>query len=151
MISLPDATADAEPLYAGGYHRAVNTKVDDRYCLGGERVPFAQANPTVKSIRIDVSETGDALRGGKRTDRYELPNVPTHIRCSNPRCQRGGLQLESWIGTLIYARNPKDPWSRGCDGDEGSPAGTRKGMPCNHHFSVEVTIAYTDEPQPSKS
>lgn len=110
--------------------------------LFGERVDFSQAFPSVESLKIDVVETNHQPGWESRRSFTHGTVVPT-IPCSNPRCKRGGLAVESALQLMAQSRKTHDQWDYRCDGDEGgSPGGRRKGMPCTHSFRVAITLTY---------
>lgn len=71
----------------------------------------------------------------QRVSRFTKATLPSHVRCANPRCQQGGLQLQNLV--LFH---PDGEFEFSCNGHEGSPAGRRKGDPCDNRFSVKLAV-----------
>ena len=96
------------------------------------------AFPGIEQIKFSVSQDpyGYYLREAwQRTDRYTKDNLPSKIRCANPRCQQGGLLTQQ-----IVLFHPDGECDFPCDGHEGTPAGRRKGDPCDNRFKVTLEV-----------
>lgn len=115
--------------------------------LLGEYTTFAKAFPMVASITVRALEKGDEIRGGQRDHYRTLSDIPATIPCSNPRCKRGGCELQSTIRMMADAHETQREWTHWCRGDEGSPAGRKQGAPCTHRFEVAITIGYHPNPE----
>ncbi len=107
------------------------------------QVTFRERFPNIDTykVRIEQDRYGHFARDGKPTiDMYsEQNNLPATVRCVNPRCQRGGLQLELFMD-LVKKGEPftyKNEFF--CGGDEGTPAGRKTGDRCGNIFFVEIT------------
>jgi hypothetical protein len=108
---------------------------------------FLDAFPQVVEINVEVNETGDFPIGSSAHVRQRFlrnNDVAASLRCSNPRCQQGGLPLQSPVSLVIEARDTEREFSVHCNGHEGSPKGRRKGAPCSNYFKVKVKIKYKD-------
>lgn len=100
----------------------------------GETHEQARAFPGIESFELSVEQDlweNYTEKGSQRKARYTLDSIPKRLRCVNPRCQQGGLDLQEIV---VF-------WSNGehrlpCNGHEGSPAGKRLGDPCDNSFVV---------------
>ena len=115
--------------------------------LFGEYTSFAKAYPQVREIRLEVEETGDMPRPQQceRHQVFGLHNLPSTIRCGNPRCRQGGFDITQRIYFLVEQHETLDSWEMHCPGQEGSPKGRRKGNPCCNHAKLRAELEYTDE------
>ncbi|WP_332660854.1 hypothetical protein [Brevundimonas sp.] len=97
-----------------------------------------EAFPELKSLALVVRQDPQGMHAQHswQTEcRFDETNFPDRITCVNARCQQGGLELETIIrhsssGERRYA----------CNGHEGSPAGRRKGDPCDNYFVVDMSV-----------
>ena len=71
----------------------------------------------------------------RRTSRFTKSTIPRHYACVNPRCQRGGIDLQK-----IVLFHPSGEFSFTCNGDEGTPAGRKKGDPCDNRFDIKLSV-----------
>lgn len=74
----------------------------------------------------------------QRVSRYTKASLPRHLQCINPKCQQGGLDLQSFV---LFNENGEFDFS--CNGHEGSPKGRRKGDPCDNRIKIKLTIERT--------
>jgi hypothetical protein len=101
----------------------------------GETTDRDKAFFGIASFELKVVEDpfGHHTREGGREYRFTKSNIPRYLKCANPRCQQGGLDLQQIVNfgsagqTTLY-----------CNGHEGSPAGRRKGDPCDNSFIVTL-------------
>lgn len=96
------------------------------------------AFPDTDQIEFFVSQDpyGEYLREAwQRSGRYTKSNLPSHIRCANPRCQQGGLQTQQ-----IVMFHSDGEYDFSCNGHEGTPAGRRKGEPCDNRFKITLKV-----------
>jgi hypothetical protein len=70
----------------------------------------------------------------QRESRYTKSNIPRYLRCANPRCQQGGLDLQQIVNFW-----PSGEKTFYCNGHEGTPKGRRKGDPCDNSFVVTLS------------
>ncbi|CDZ59591.1 hypothetical protein [Neorhizobium galegae] len=97
-------------------------------------------NITTCEIRIEQDRYGNHSRDGKSTiDVYtEKRTLPAQVTCVNRQCNRGGLALEWYLDPI---KKDEPYYYQGeffCNGDEGTPAGRKKGDSCDNQFLVEV-------------
>lgn len=99
----------------------------------GETTDKEKAFPGITfEITITQDKFGNYIQQEHRkTSRFTKENVPAHLRCANPRCQQGGLNLQQII--LFHSSGN---YSYSCNGHEGSPKGRRKGDPCDNYFEI---------------
>lgn len=98
------------------------------------------AFPGIEQVAFSVSQDpyGEYLREAwQRSERYIKGDLPSHIRCANPRCQQGGLQTQQLVMFL-----PDGEYDFSCNGHEGTPAGRRKGDPCDNSFKVTLKVTH---------
>ncbi|EYS96039.1 hypothetical protein CF68_22525 [Cupriavidus sp. SK-4] len=96
-----------------------------------------KAFPDIKEMRVVVTQ--DPWQSYRRTpaaptSTYTKTSLPRFERCLNPRCQQGGLDLQSVV--LFWEDGEHEFF---CKGHEGSPAGRRVGDPCDNVFTVTLT------------
>lgn len=113
----------------------------------GYTLHFSEAFPKIKDI--DITWTQDSgefyLADWQRVGRLGLRNICPQISCGNPRCKRGGFDLESRLQIMVSSNRTEESWALGCDGDEGSPQGMRRGQECMNNFKVTARISYKNE------
>jgi len=103
----------------------------------GTTTSRAEAFPGIRALTMTVSqdEYGFYSSGPAQRERgYNLSNIPRHERCINPRCQQGGLDLQSFV--LNWGDMEDQQFF--CNGHEGSPTGRHKGRPCDNRFRVTM-------------
>jgi hypothetical protein len=74
----------------------------------------------------------------QRKHHFTKADIPVHLACANPRCQQGGLDL--WH--IVPFWQPGE-LSLSCQGHEGTPAGRRRGSPCDNRFEIVLSIVRT--------
>jgi hypothetical protein len=112
-------------------------KLSDAYRDGRQflvpRVPFAEAYPEIESIRVEVAGAV-----------YDERRVPAVMDCPNPRCYRGGVQIDQIIRMMVLDRQTEKDGVELCVGYLGSPKGRRQYGPCLERFPVRVSIRYRE-------
>ena len=111
--------------------------------LLGEPTTFARAYPQVSDIRVEVEEE-DGLADYHRHRVFAKSDLPSTIRCGNPRCRQGGFDIQQLIYSMIELRETQREDSIDCPGHEGSPKGRRKGYPCTNFAKIKVSITYVE-------
>jgi hypothetical protein len=104
----------------------------------GTTTDVNKAFPGVDVIDITITQDpyGQYLQHDwQRTSPYTKSTVPSHLRCVNPRCRQGGLELQNIIEFF-----PDGQHEFPCNGHEGTPAGRRKGDPCDNRFVVQLAV-----------
>ena len=100
-----------------------------------------EAFPDIEAIDITITQDpyGQYLQHDwQRISRFTKSDIPSHVRCANPRCQQGGLDLQN-----IVLLSPDGEHEFYCNGHEGTPAGRRKGDPCDNRFTVKLAVTRT--------
>ena len=93
------------------------------------------------SVYYIEGTVGDRFwRKNERFYRYDKNNPPTSgvIPCSNPRCKRGGLQINDILGIMSKKENGEYSSTISCMGDEGSEQGRRIGKSCTYDFRIKI-------------
>ena len=102
---------------------------------------FHEAFPDIQEyeIRIEQDLFGQyVLERNRRFSIYRTGDAgpPREIPCINPKCQGGGLDLESY---LLDIANVDRSINVTCSGYEENPT-TRRGMPCSNQFKATIKI-----------
>jgi hypothetical protein len=104
--------------------------------LLGETHDRKKAFPNIKRLEVIVKQDPFSLYvrdDWRKSSSFTIANVPRRVACINPRCQQGGFDMQMQIEfgdceeRQLY-----------CVGHEGTPAGRRKGAPCENVFSVTI-------------
>lgn len=106
---------------------------------------FGEAFPNVEAIdfTIDDNPWGWYNVRGHRPLHFTSASATSFIPCPNDRCRRGGFDFGTFLRNHTYGAKITDvDQSYPCNGDEGTPAGRRKGDPCMNSFKVRGTIKY---------
>ncbi|MBI2656911.1 hypothetical protein HYX03_04170 [Candidatus Woesearchaeota archaeon] len=114
--------------------------------LFSKKTPFEQAFSEIKSVIVDVEETGYGINQWNHKSRYTEKTLGEFINCQNPICYNGGFSVGSILREMI--KNKQTTISgkyEGCQGYEGSPKGKRRYRSCINHFKVSVQINYNEE------
>lgn len=104
--------------------------------------------PELEAALMEYYETGEGVyerwRGNPPTT-YTKPHQVTEMlmACSNPRCERGGYEIDREIHMMILGgKMTHRQLVTYCPGDEGSPKGRKKGNPCENALHVRLTLKY---------
>jgi hypothetical protein len=105
----------------------------------GTLTTFAKAYPEVQSaiVRFTESEFGSNPK-----DKIHDLFHDSRVACGNPRCQRGGYDFRFQVEQMIGSKIEEEPVSVSCGGDEGSPAGRKRGRTCDMAMSGTIQIKY---------
>ena len=107
--------------------------------LLGETTDRNCAFPGIATLEVSIVQDRwghYTSKASQREAHYTLSNIPKYHRCTNPRCQQGGLDLQE---IALYLANGEHALA--CRGHEGSPAGRRQGDPCDNTFVVTIQKA----------
>lgn len=107
-----------------------------------KRCRFAQAYPTIETLRVDITETGDLSYGASKNHYYTETTAGEYVDCSNPRCFAGGFSLGVHLGRMVWEKKTEMEVSEQCKGYEGSPKGRRRYGRCMNSFKGKITITY---------
>jgi hypothetical protein len=107
----------------------------------GATTSVNEAFPGIEEIDITIEQDTYGYycqHQWQRISHFTKSTIPRHMHCVNPRCQQGGVDLQSFV--LSHSNGEFDI---SCNGHEGSPAGRRKGDPCDNHFKIKLNITRT--------
>ena len=100
-----------------------------------------RAFPDITSLEFTVTQDpyGYYMHlARRRKDHYTLTSaIPRHLRCLNPLCQQGGLDLHQIVRFWSSGEHTFD-----CNGQEGTPKGHPKGDPCGNRFEVILSVEH---------
>ena len=116
--------------------------------LAGRTDDFSEAFPNIEAIEftIDDNPWGWHNVRGHRPLRFTRASATSFIPCPNDRCRRGGFDFGTLLRNYSYGSSITDiDQTLPCGGDEGTPAGRRKGESCMNSFKVKGTITYKAE------
>lgn len=108
---------------------------------------FDDAYPTIEKLRVEVRAHGEGFQRftdrGEWLDVYDLKSMVAILDCRNPRCYRGGLNLDHLLRWEIVERGLTEyETTVGCRGYEGSPKGRKNDGPCDTYFEVMINVTY---------
>jgi hypothetical protein len=106
----------------------------------GETPDFDKAFPELKDAIIAVVESD--FGNSPREVRWSLRNNGPKMRCSNPRCKRGGYDFEYEVRMMMYTKDRERAIRISCPGDEGSPMGRRVGRECDFLIKGTIKLQY---------
>jgi hypothetical protein len=109
----------------------------------GEKVPFAEAYPTIEWVVIEVEES--YIQGHKES--YKLDSsehtIGKFFDCHNSKCYKGGVDLGEVLDHMVQNHLTEfEAEAKPCRGYEGSPKGKKQTGPCFRRFKVKATISY---------
>lgn len=64
------------------------------------------------------------------------------LRCRNPRCERGGYEIDHEVHLMMHSNLTERQVNLHCRGDEGTPKGHRRGKSCPRSVKGTITIKY---------
>lgn len=113
--------------------------------LGTHTERFSEAFPEIEDLQVNIVQDKFGYYFEKdwaQSGIYNLNNVRPQIACGNPRCRRGGFDLERFLRMMVLSGKTEEAHSERCPGDEGSPKGRRPGPNCMNQFEVTAKITY---------
>ena len=135
-------------------HRKRREKLTDHIARGGNPFLrrtslFEEAYPTVKSVRVEVTETRDYGRNpwdpnDPWTRSFTEKDFQRALDCSNPRCYGGGVDFGSLLHAMVRKRETEKEVNQACAGYEGSPMGRRRYGLCRNRFRVSMHVEYKE-------
>ena len=105
----------------------------------GYLTSFHAAYPTVEGATVKFTETDF---GTDPKVRYWDLADGARMPCGNPRCQRGGYNIEWLAREMISKRTESEEIKMSCNGDEGSPKGRRQGKNCLMFMEGTINVKY---------
>jgi hypothetical protein len=130
------------------------SKATDLWCeaegqtLGGRRVPFEKAFPTIANVVIRVEDGLGSVRVFRKGEFGE------YIDCTEPYCDGGGVSIGSIIRQMVSDRAPHHTTTEVCCGQERNPGrGRRPGGvrgPCTKVYKISVDLEFTQLSPPNE-
>lgn len=103
----------------------------------------SEAFPDVVLLKMTITQDPYGYytnRQGQNIVHATLDNLTRHVRCLNPRCQEGGLDLQN-----IIRYSDSGEKTIYCRGHEGTAKGRKVGDPCDNSFKVDLVIERTKD------
>lgn len=110
----------------------------------GKKSSFEEAFPTIKTLKVKVTEDGRGINKYNRDKYYSADNAGEYINCSNTSCYNGGFQLGAILRSMVLSNETLRNEVGYCQGYEGSPKGKIKYDDCDNSFKIEINIVYKD-------
>jgi hypothetical protein len=104
---------------------------------------FDETFPQLEHALIAHYEVGDGIRNDVSAKEYTSPLAIKDLlmRCSNPRCTRGGYEIGGEITRALSRNELESETVLFCAGDEGSPRGD-KGLECMNNVHIRLKLQY---------
>lgn len=110
-----------------------------------QKTTFEKAFPQIKSISVEITESGNGLYQGQHTSNYSGYDLSEYINCSNSICYNGGFSIGEVIREMVRKRETDKEGEAICQGHEGSPKGRRIYRKCLNEFSYNIHIDFVEE------
>jgi hypothetical protein len=105
---------------------------------------FQQQFPTVATAKGKIEEEGEVPDPiGKRTHYFSESSPESVIRCGNPRCKDGGLDLKPIISGMVASNQTDYHEQRHCPGKEKSRQTVV--TTCGNWFDVSIQLTYKSD------
>jgi hypothetical protein len=108
----------------------------------GKLTEFERVFPNVDSALVEYIEIKRAATSIEPQPHYHEMHHGGLIACGNPRCKRGGYEMEGSLYTMSKNNETEMTGERSCPGDEGSPKGRKKGRACGNSIKFKITVKY---------
>jgi hypothetical protein len=107
---------------------------------------FEEAFPTLENavLRYEVFDFGTPKGKGI----FSLREEGGLMRCRNPRCYRGGYEIDSEVSKMIYENQTEKHIDLSCEGDEGTPKRIRA-RSCDFSIEGDITLKFKQPKTPS--
>ena len=121
----------------------------------GHLSTFEKVFSTVEVATISSYEVGKGVytfgidESQRRTFGEGVPFKEGLIPCMNPRCKRGGYEVDASVYEMVREKSREKVFARNCPGDEGSPKGRRRGDRCRNVLHYRLRIKYKTEGLPT--
>jgi hypothetical protein len=121
----------------------------------GQLTTFEKAFPTIEVATISSYEVGEGVytfgadESQRRTFGEGVPLRDGLIPCRNPRCRRGGYEVDDSVYKMVREKSTEKVFATNCPGDEGSPKGRRPGRRCGNVLHYRLRIKYKPEGSPT--
>lgn len=118
---------------------------DSKLWFGKDR-SFEAQFPELNQATIEYFETGDGIYKEEFPKAYTRPHPVKEMlmRCSNPRCRRGGYEVDSEIRAMVNKNQSTLETAIRCPGDEGTPK-RDKGVECMNKLHIRLKLTYKPE------
>jgi hypothetical protein len=112
--------------------------------------PDLQSAPRIlHAVELGRSRCGGAARDAAQQSRDEAPLSTGVVPCMNPRCRRGGYEVDESVYEVVREKSTEKVFTRNCPGDEGSPKGRKRGDHCRNVLHYRLRIKYKPEGLPT--
>jgi hypothetical protein len=121
----------------------------------GRLSTFDEVFPTIEIATISSYEIGEGVHtfgideSRRRAFGEGVPFREGLIPCSNPRCRRGGYEIDASLYDMVREKSTEKVFARNCPGDEGSPKGRKRGDRCRNVLHYRLRIKYKPEGSPT--
>jgi hypothetical protein len=134
---------------------AMGEPMDRSKRVFGHLGKFEEVFPTIETATISSYEDGEGIftfgidPARRRTFGNGVPFKHGLERCRNPRCRRGGYEIDHSLHEMVREHLTEKEFVTPCPGDEGSPKGRRRGRHCGNILHYRLTIKYKSEGLPT--
>ena len=105
----------------------------------GKLSTFEDVFPTLEQVEVTYVET-DLFENEKRKGHWWLHGEGGLMPCGNPRCRRGGYELDLEVSKMLREGVTQKQVKIRCRGDEGSPKGRKKGESCTRTLDATIVL-----------
>ena len=109
--------------------------------LFAQKVSFAEAFPTIATLKVVVERSGPGVYEWNRTQCF-TSNVGEYVDCQNPVCFNGGFSVGSLLRQMVAENTKHLEVTKFCQGYEGSPKGKRRYRSCTSSFKITIDLEY---------
>ncbi len=123
----------------------------------GQLTTFEKAFPALEVATISSYEDDEGVynfetdESQRRTFGEGVPFREGLIPCRNPRCRRGGYEVDDSLYEMVREKSTEKVFVRKCPGDEGSPKGRKRGDRCGNVLHYRLRIKYKPEGLPQEN
>ena len=107
--------------------------------LLGTPTTFENAFPTVETMRVEIRPYGEGYRlfpgQEELVEVYENRRIPRILDCRNRLCNRGGIDLNDLVCSVVQKKLTEFEGSRGCKGREKTGS-------CDTRCKVKISVKY---------
>ena len=99
---------------------------------------FGEAFPQLEDAVFRYDELDFGNKNGSGV--FSLGIEGGLLRCRNPRCERGGYEIDQEVYEMLRQGISQKEVHLHCRGDEGTPKGRRRGESCLHSVEGKITL-----------
>jgi hypothetical protein len=114
------------------------------FYLGQKAASFAEAFPTVKTVRAEVTELGRDWRNIGEPWVYSESNFVEFVDCHNGLCFDGGVGISDLLREMTWKHESHGRFTKLCRGNEASAKGHKIYRRCVHEFTVQLDVEYRE-------